>query len=237
MTPEEVKNYNHTKLMYQSVNIQSKDDKAPQNDQDDHAKYEPHLQLLPMYMKELLATRLENMRESKTFLTKDVFKVDEEIKAQEKEQELDSKKRPEQNITAINIIACITEPVDHSRPEILKPPALYVEVFRMSQRIRIKTLHKVSCDYWGLSHQDYTLYNIDEQQEPHSLQDKMNDRLYDWLIDEQRILFDKWERSSVRERKNFTSMTPEGDYIAQLYLGRVVQDNYNLAEESEALQQ
>lgn len=52
------------------------------------------------------------MRESKTFLTKDVFKVDEEIKAQEKEQELDSKKRPEQNITAINIIACITEPAD-----------------------------------------------------------------------------------------------------------------------------
>lgn len=51
----------------------------------------------------------------------------------------------------------------------------------------MKTLHKVSCDYWGLSHQDYTLYNIDEQQEPHSLQDKMNDRLYDWLIDEQRI--------------------------------------------------
>lgn len=65
-----------------------------------------------MYMKELLATRLENMRESKTFLTKDVFKVDEEIKAQEKEQELDSKKRPEQNITAINVIACITEPAD-----------------------------------------------------------------------------------------------------------------------------
>ena len=135
-------------------------------------------------MKELLATRLENMRESKTHLTKDIFKVDEEIKAQEKEQQLDSKKRPEQNITAINIIACISEPTDPNKPESLKPPALYVEVFRMSQRLRMKALHKESCDYWGLSQQDFTLYHIDEEQEPHSLQDKMNDRVYDWLIDE-----------------------------------------------------
>lgn len=50
MTPDEVQNYNHTKLMYQSVNLQNKDDIAPQNDQDDQAKYEPHLHLLPMYM-------------------------------------------------------------------------------------------------------------------------------------------------------------------------------------------